>query len=216
MVAIQLTLCVVLLLAAVIGNGAVCFLVVRFKALKTVPNILLANLACVEFLNILVNLPLYMVHDLCNKESLITSTVTWWMTILTILFLLLNLTYMFILVADRYFAIAYTMKYYVWRSHRKALVAAITAWITALVATVSSTVPLYNVDLGTKTNFYYRTVYATKTNCMYYILPILATLIISITIISIQTLREIWKTKPKSEDSSVALRRTMGELKKEL
>ena len=46
---LQLTLCDVLLLTAVIGNGVVCFLVVRFKALKTVPSILLANLACVEF-----------------------------------------------------------------------------------------------------------------------------------------------------------------------
>ena len=105
-IALQLTLCVVLLLTAVIGNGAVCFLVVRFKALKTVPNILLANFAGVDFLNISVNLPLYMVYDIYNKESLITSTVAWWMAILAILFVLLNLTSMFILVADRYFAIA--------------------------------------------------------------------------------------------------------------
>ena len=39
---------------------------------------------------------------------------------------------------------------------------------------------------------------------------ILATLIISITIITILTFREIWKTKPKSEDGSVALRRKCG------
>ena len=210
-IALQLTLCVVLLLTAVIGNGAVCFLVVRFKALKTVPNILLANFAGVDFLNISVNLPLYMVYDIYNKESLITSTVAWWMAILAILFVLLNLTSMFILVADRYFAIAYTMKYHKWKSPRKALVAAITAWITALVAAVlGSAVPLYNVELGTKSHFHYRTAYATKTNYMYYMSPILATLIISITIITISTLREIWKTKRKSEDSSVALRRNNG------
>ena len=166
-IALQLTLCVVLPLTAVIGNGAVCFLVVRFKALKTVPNILLANLACVEFLNILVNVPLYMVHDIGSKESLITSTVAWWMAFLGVLFVLLSLTSMFILVADRYFAIAYTMKYYVWKSPRKAPVATITAWITALVAAVlESAVPLYNVELGTRTNFDYRITYATKTNYM--------------------------------------------------
>ena len=210
-IALQLTLCVVLLLTAVIGNGVVCFLVMRFKALKTVPNILLANLACMEFLNILVNLPPYMVYDICNKESLITSTVAWWMAFLAILFVLLNLTSMFILVADRYFAIAYIMKYYTWKSPRKALVAAITAWITALVAAaLGSAVPLYNVELGTKTNFDYRAAYATKTNYMYYISPILATLIISITITTILTLRGIWKTKRISEDSSVVLRRNNG------
>ena len=205
-IALQLTLSVVLLLTAVIGNGAVCFLVVHFKALRTVPNFLLVSLACAEFLNILVNLPLYMVYDIYNKESLVTSTVAWWMEFLGVLFALLSLTSMFILVADRYFAIAYTMKYYVWKSPRKALVAAISAWITALVAAVlGSTAPLYNVELGTKSLFYYRTAYATKTNYMYYISPILTTLIISITIITILTLREIWKTKPKSAELSKQL-----------
>ena len=175
-IALQLTICVVLLLTAVIGNGAVCFLVVRFKALRTVPNILLANLACMECLNILVNLPLYIVYDICNKESLITSTVAWWMAFLAILFVLLNLTSMFILVADRYFAIACTMKCHTWKSPRKALVATITVWVTALVAAMlGGAVPLYNVELGTKTNFDYRTAYATKINYMYYMSPILAT-----------------------------------------
>ena len=164
-VLLQLILCVALLLTAVIGKGAVCFLVVRFKELKTVPNILLANLACVEVLNNLVNVPLYMVHDIGNKKSLITSTVAWWLTFLAILFGLLSLASMFILVADRYFAIVYTMKYYVWKSPRKALVAAMTAWISALVAAVlGSAVMLYNVELGEKSPFYYRTTYVKKKN----------------------------------------------------
>ena len=158
-VSLQLTLCVVILLTAVISNGIICFLVVRFKTLRTVPNILITNLAYVEVLNILVNVSLYMVYDIGNEESLITSTVAWVMAFLAILFVLLNLTSMFIVVADRYFAIAYTMKYYVWKSPRKALVVAITAWITALVAAVlGSAVSLYNVELGTKSLFCYRTV----------------------------------------------------------
>ena len=213
-VSLQLTMCVVILLTAVTCNGTICFLVVHFKALRTVPNILIANLACVEVLNILVNVPLYMVYDIGNEESLITSTVAWWMASLAILFVLLNLTSMFILVADRYFAIVYTMKYHVWKSPRKALVVAITAWITALVAAVlGSAVPLYNVELGTKSLFYYRTAYATKTNLMYYMSPIFATLVTSIAITTILTWRETQKTKSKikSEDSrNVALRRNNG------
>ena len=134
-IALQLTLCVVFLLTAVIGNGAVCFLVMHFKAFRTVPlNIILANLACMELLNNLVNVPLYMVYDIGNEKSVITSTAAWWMTFLAILFALLSLASMFFLVTDRYLAIVYTMKYYVWKSPRKALVAAMTAWISALVA----------------------------------------------------------------------------------
>ena len=212
-IALQLTLCVVLLLTAVIGNGAVCFLVVHFKAFKTVPNILLANLACVEFFNNLVNVPLYMVYDVGNKKSVITSTVAWWMTFLTILFILLSLASMFILVADRYFAIAYTMKYYVWKSPRKALVAAMTAWISALVAAVlGSAGLLYNVDLGEKSPLYYQTAYATKTNYRYYTSLVFATLITWITIVTLLTLREIWKSKPKSRNSSLALRKNNGKV----
>ena len=213
-VSLQLTLCVVILLTAVISNGIICFLVVRFKTLRTVPNILTTNLAYVEVLNILVNVSLYMVYDIGNEESLITSTVAWVMAFLVILFVLLNLTSMFIVVADRYFAIAYTMKYYVWKSPRKALVVAITAWITALVAAVlGSAVPLYNVELGTKSLFCYRTAYATKTNLIYYMSPIFATLVTSIAITTILTLRETRKTKSKSEDSrNVALRRNNGKI----
>ena len=197
------------LLTAVIGNGAVCFLVMHFKAFKTVPlNIILANLACVELLNNLGNVPLYMVYDISNEKSVITSTAAWWMTFLAILFALLSLASMFFLVTDRYLAIVYTMKYYVWKSPRKALVAAMTAWISALVAAMlGSAVLLYDVELGEKSPFYYRTVYATKTNYIYYISPIFVTLVISITIITSLTLRKIWKTKLKSKDSSLALRR---------
>ena len=119
-IALQLTLCVVFLLTAVIGNGAVCFLVMHFKAFRTVPlNIILANLACVELLNNLGNVPLYMVYDISNEKSVITSTAAWWMTFLAILFALLSLASMFFLVTDRYLAIVYTMKYYVWKSAQK-------------------------------------------------------------------------------------------------
>ena len=93
---------------------------------------------------------------------------------------------------------------------------AITAWITALVAAVlGSAVPLYNVELGTKSLFYYRAAYATKTNLMYYMSPIFATLVTSIAITTILTWRETQKTKSKikSEDSrNVALRRNNGKI----
>ena len=84
-----------------------------------------------------------------------------------------------------------------------------TTWISALVAAVlGSAVMLYNVELGEKSPFYYRTAHVKKTNYIYYISPIFITLITSITIITSLTLRGIWKTRPKSEDSS--LRRNKG------
>ena len=210
-IAIQLTLCVVLLIATAISNGTICFLVVHLKALTTVPNVLLANLAFVELLNSSVNITLYMVYDLGNKKSLVTSSVAWWMVCLTILFILLNLTSMLILVVDRYFAIAHTLKYYTWKSLRRALLAVIVAWISTWIPVMGGAVSLYNVELGTKSLYYYRTFYVTKTNCKYYIVPVIATLIIAIAKVTVLTLREIRKTKqPKS--NSVALRRNNGRI----
>ena len=149
-IAIQLTLCIVLLFATVISNCTICFLVVHLKALTTVLNVLLANLAFVEFLNSSVNVPLYMVYDLGNKKSLVTSAIAWWIVSLAVLFILLSLGSMLILVVDRYFAIAHTLKYYTWKSLRRALATIIIAWITTWIPVMGGAVSLYNVELGTK------------------------------------------------------------------
>ena len=45
---------------AVLGNGFVLGIIVRFKKLRTFANILIANLALVDFSNALINGPLYL------------------------------------------------------------------------------------------------------------------------------------------------------------
>ena len=210
-IAIQLTVCIVLLIATVISNCTICFLVIHFKALRTVPNLFLANLAFVEFLNSSVNVPLYLVYDLGNKKSLVTSAIAWWMASLAVLFILQSLSSMLTLVLDRYFAIAHTFKYYTWKSLKKALRTIIIAWITTWIPVMGGAVSLYNVELGTKSLFYYQTVYATKTNYRYYMTPVFATLIIAIAIVTVLTLREIRKTK-QSKTNSITLRRNNGRI----
>ena len=50
----------ILTLASVLGNGFVLAVVARFKSLRTVPNILIANIALVDLFNAVINMPSYM------------------------------------------------------------------------------------------------------------------------------------------------------------
>ena len=55
-------LTVTLTSTSVLGNGFVLAVIGRFKSLRTVPNILVANLALVDLLNAVINLPLYILY----------------------------------------------------------------------------------------------------------------------------------------------------------
>lgn len=45
---------------AILGNGIILGIVARFKKFRTFPNILIANLALIDSLNALVNIPMYL------------------------------------------------------------------------------------------------------------------------------------------------------------
>jgi len=47
----------------VLGNGSVLAVIIRFKSLRTVPNILIANISLVDFLNAVINTPLYLISS---------------------------------------------------------------------------------------------------------------------------------------------------------
>lgn len=53
---------------AVIGNGFVLGIVARFKTFRTFPNILIANLALIDFFNALINIPIYLLWAVLNVE----------------------------------------------------------------------------------------------------------------------------------------------------
>ena len=204
---IQLSLCLILLTTCLIGNGAICFLIMRFRTLKTVPNILLANLAAADFFTTLVTLPPFVVYHVFNDDLFNSSAGAWWITFLAFFFTLLNLNSMFILVVDRYLAIVYAIRY-VWKSSSKALVAVSVAWVISLISSLVIAAPMYNIELGRKSVLYYKSVYAKRTNYRPSIVPIIAILVISIAIVTICTMREMWKSRRlRVSDVAVTLRK---------
>ena len=193
-IAVQLSLSIVLYVTGVIGNGAICFLVVRFKTLRTIPNILLANLALVDLLNILVNIPIFIAFHVYNEKFFHSSKAAWWTTLSSVLFLQLNLTSMLILVVDRYFGIAYALTYNVWRTRRKTIIAICFAWVTAVGGSASRLGSVYNVELGKKSVFFYRTVYTKSSNNQS--ITIAATLLLPVllmVVVSVLTLFKLWQ-----------------------
>lgn len=49
--------------SSLLGNGFVLAIIVRFKSLRTVSNILIANLVLVDLLNSAINMPIYIIYS---------------------------------------------------------------------------------------------------------------------------------------------------------
>ena len=192
-IAAQTSLCLVLILTGVLGNGIICFLMIRFKGLRTIPNILLTNLATVDLLNIIINAPLLILSQVYDLKTLYTKTAAWWMTFLSTLFVQLNVTTMLSLVLDRYLVLAYSFKYTLWRTSRKIFCTICLTWIWPVFFTGCIAIPFYNIELGTKSLYDYLIAYTSKNNARLYILSGNLCLLTPVILFSVLTIRKIWK-----------------------
>ena len=191
-------------MVGVLGNGAIWFVLKRFKPLRTIPNILLANLAAIDLSNIIVNVPLFIAYHVYEEGTFNTSSAAWWTTFLWVLFIDLNTTSMLILVLDRYFGIVHGLKYNLWKTRRKASCAICASWILALTATVIGTVPAHNIEMGSKTVFYYRIAYIAELNSKCYIILTILAILIPVTVVSMLTVFKTIKNKWGCKKSRVA------------
>mgnify|MGYP001800201413 CR=1 FL=1 len=126
--AVQTILFLLLILSGVLGNGSICYFVLRFKSLRTIPNILLTNLAIVDLLHIVISPPLLILSLVYDVKALRTKEAALWTILFTLLFMQLNLTSMLLLAVDRYFAVAHLMRYILWRSHSRTFCAICALW----------------------------------------------------------------------------------------
>ncbi|KAL9985918.1 hypothetical protein ACROYT_G008372 [Oculina patagonica] len=132
--------------ASVLGNGFVLAVLVRFKSLRTVPNILVGNLALVDLLNAVMNLPFHMMS---------ISEVSWFrgktLAIIAVLihrvFITLNLTSMLAMLANVYLGIAFDFKYLTWKTTKKALVGVILIWFINFLVLFLFAIPLLDIYL---------------------------------------------------------------------
>ncbi|XP_066028416.1 trace amine-associated receptor 13c-like isoform X2 [Pocillopora verrucosa] len=67
---IQIFMIALVMVGSIVGNGMICLLLVRFKTLRTVPNILIAHMAVVDILNALTNMPLFIMWYISDVSYL--------------------------------------------------------------------------------------------------------------------------------------------------
>ena len=182
--------------ASVLGNGFVLAVITRFKSLRTVPNILIANLALVDIFNAVINMPSYMIYTVLEAGWFRGKTLGIMTSIFNRVFMVLNLASMLAMTINTFLAISFDMKYLVWKSNTKALVCAILIWFISIVTVMLFSIPLFaDIDLGDAHVREYRNEIYKQGK--YFVASTMAFFIISGAVIGILTTREITKKKRK-------------------
>ena len=156
-VAVQLCLVVILMVISFGGNATVAALLMRFKKLRTIPNILIANMALVDLLNSIINMPIFVSHFMLKVHSFMRPKAdAFTIGFLYALFYQLNLFSMIVMAADRYGAIVHGMKYMLWKTRKKAYVAIGLVWTLSAVSTVINYIPFVRLNIENGTTDDYR------------------------------------------------------------
>ena len=138
-------------LISTIGNGSFIAIFVRFKNLRNFPNILLANLAAVDFLNAVINVPMHTLNYVWKSSWMKGKTPAVILSSLQLEFALLNMVSMFAIMLDRFLALYLDLKYYTWKTTRKAYAAVALIWLICTVHVALSTIPLLKMDMEADT-----------------------------------------------------------------
>lgn len=124
-------------LFAVAGNGLVCYIVYRFKHLRTVPNALIVNLSVIDLFNSLVNMPLFVSFYIFRLDVFKGKWITYVFSSLHNYIIYLNVLTLMALMADRYGAIAFKFRYHSWKTKKKAYRGIALIWVTGTVLIIS-------------------------------------------------------------------------------
>ena len=189
--AVQIFLYSSLLIAAINGNVLLFFSLFRYKVLRTVHDALIADLAEVDFLNCVVNIPLS-IHFVVLERFHVKSFV-WAFSFLHSFFILNTLSTVMLQMVDRYLAISFSVTYKAKKSWTKIIAVISFKWFAILTITLSVYVPVYHVDIGKSTAFHYRKVYARETEKALpkYVVPFFVAIILIFGASSLRNLKRL-------------------------
>lgn len=146
---IQIFMIVLVIVGSLVGNSIICLLLVRFKTLRTVPNILIANMAVVDILNALTNMPLFIMWYISGVSYLKGRPTSFFIITWYVLFVYLSIFNLIALTMDRFGAIVYGFRYHSWKTVSKAKIAVLFIWLLAAAYTYGLFVPVgLKIDLG--------------------------------------------------------------------
>ena len=163
---LTLVLLSIVAIFAVLGNGFVLGIIARFKRLRTFANILIANLALVDFSNTLINGPLYLLWGVLKVKWFTGKTLAIISLSLLRLFMLLNVVSMLVLLGNAFLAIALNLKYFTWKTNEKALAIVLGVWMVCVTSVVISLYPHSDTDLQDASVSTYRLAFMNQSNVL--------------------------------------------------
>ncbi|XP_078352219.1 trace amine-associated receptor 1-like [Oculina patagonica] len=180
MIAVQFTLFIILLQAAVVGNGLLFFLFIRNRTLRTVHHALIANLSMVDLLNSVINIPLSICYVVLDTGSFRGKKIAWTVSFLHSCFALLSLSAIALQMIDRYLAICWPVFYKAKKSLTKVIAAIFVKWLVVFAIVLAAYIPLYGLDIGHVSVLEYRELYARESGQKIpkYIVPIFVFMIL--------------------------------------
>ena len=125
-----------LALFAVLGNGIVLGIIARFKKLRTFPNILIANLALADFFNAFINTPMYLLYAVLKVNWFTGKTLTIISLSSFSLFTFVNVVSMLVLLVNMFLAITFDLKYFTWKTKKKAIIIVLVEWLVGFSCAV--------------------------------------------------------------------------------
>ena len=123
---------------AVLGNGLVLGIIARFKNLRTFPNILIANLALADFFNPIINLPMYLLYAVLKVNWFTGKTLAIISLSSFLLFILVNVVSLLVLLVNMFLAITFDLKYFTWKTNKKAIITVLVEWLACFIFAVLS------------------------------------------------------------------------------
>ena len=127
-----------LALFAIFGNGVVLGIIVRFKNLRTFPNILIANLAWADFFNAFINIPMYLLYAVLKVKWFTRKTLAIISLSSFSLFTSVNVVSMLVLLVNMFLAITFDLKYFTWKTNKKAIIIVLVEWLVGFSCAVLS------------------------------------------------------------------------------
>ena len=125
-----------LALFAVLGNGIVLGIIARFKKLRTFPNILIANLALADFFNAFINIPMYLLYAVLNVKWFRGKTLAMISIFSFSLLTFVNVVSMLVLLVNMFLAITFDVKYFTWKTNKKAIIMVLVEWLVGFSCAV--------------------------------------------------------------------------------
>lgn len=145
-----------LIISSSLANGLILAVIARFKKLRTIPNILLANAALVDLLNALINMPTYLLYGVLEVSWLKGKTLAILLVYLSRLFILLHLVSTLSLLVNAFLGIAFDFRYFTWKTKQKAICVVVLEWLISFVVLSLFSIPLFDVDLQDAHVYAYR------------------------------------------------------------